>query len=107
MKCTTTLPSLTVRCLTVLQAPLLADREMAETLFKRSQPTHLFHKEVNCSLEGSFSPLGAERILTASFSWSQRLIVPLNLEALGAVCMWLLLSVLSRHSEPWQLRTWC
>lgn len=85
MKCTTMLSSLKVGCLTVLRAPLLADREMAEPLFKGSQPRLLFHKDMNCSLEVSFSPLGVERILSVSFSWSQRLIVPLNLEALGAV----------------------
>ena len=68
MKCMITLPSLKFRCLTALQAPLLADREMAEPLFKGSQPRHLFHKEMNCSLEISFSPLGVERILSASFS---------------------------------------
>lgn len=68
MKCIITLPSLKVRCLTVLQTPLLPDREMAEPLFKDSQPRHLFHKEMNCSLELAFSPLGVERILSVSFS---------------------------------------
>lgn len=66
-------------------APGSLTGQMAEPLFKGSQPRLLFHKDMNCSLEVSFSPLGVERILSVSFSWSQRLIVPLNLEALGAV----------------------
>lgn len=57
-----------VGCLAVLQALLLANRERAEPLFKGSRLRHLFHKEMNCSSEVSFSPLGVERILSASFS---------------------------------------
>lgn len=67
MKCTITLPSLKVVCLTVVQAPFLANREMPEPLFRGSQARHLFHKEGSCSLEVSFSPLGVKRILSVSF----------------------------------------
>jgi len=70
MQCVITLTSLKVRCLTVLQAPLLASGEMAEPLLKGSQPRHLLHKEINFSLEVSFSPLGVERILSASLKGS-------------------------------------
>lgn len=85
MKYTITLPPLKVKCLTALHTPLLTNRQMAVPLFKGSQLRHLFHRDMHSSLEVSFSPLGVERILSASFSWSQRLIVPLNVEVLGSV----------------------
>lgn len=85
MKYTITLQCLEVKCLTVLHTPLLTNRELAEPLFKGSQLRHLFHNQMHSSLELSFSPIGVERILSASFSWSQRLIVPLHLEVPGDV----------------------